>query len=81
MVLVVFTLSSIALVTIKIKQGKKEVGKDVFCIPLFIPCLAIILNLIAIAFLPLQDIIPAAVFIGLGSIITWLVMKSLNILK
>lgn len=81
MVLVVFTLSSTALVTIKIKRGKRGVGKDVFCIPLFIPCLAIILNLIAIAFLPLQDIIPAAVFIGLGSIITWLVMKSLNVLK
>lgn len=81
LVLVVFTLSSLALVTIKIKRDKKGVGEGVFCIPLIIPCLAIVLNLIAIAFLPLQNIIPAAVFIGLGAFITWLVMNSLNVLK
>ncbi len=78
LILIVFSLSSIALVNIKLKPPQKSGPNDFFCIPVFIPCLAIVLNLFFITFLPLGDIIPAGVFIVLGGIITWLIMKSLN---
>lgn len=76
-VLVVFSLSNIALVKIKLAEGNGKVGAKIFRIPLLIPCLAVALNLTAISFLPLRSIIPAAVFIVLGSIITWVITKSL----
>lgn len=76
-VLVVFSLSSIALVKIKCDERKGNIDPEVFKIPLFIPCLAVILNLTAISFLPLRAVIPAAIFIVVGSIITWVLMKSM----
>lgn len=81
-VLLVFSLSSAALIKIKLAEGKKVMKGKVFHIPLFVPCFAVILNLAAISFLPPRNIIPVAVFIVLGSFITWGVSKSLtSILK
>ncbi|OGT63034.1 MAG: hypothetical protein A3E85_05070 [Gammaproteobacteria bacterium RIFCSPHIGHO2_12_FULL_45_12] len=75
-VLTVFSFSSIALIAIKFKErGEKKCSK-VFYVPTFIPCLAVVLNLSAIAFLPLHNIIPAAVFVSVGLIISWLAMKN-----
>ncbi|WP_298627888.1 APC family permease [uncultured Legionella sp.] len=76
LVLVVFSLSCVSLVVMKLRRSNKGMGKDVFCIPLFIPCLAVVLNVMAIAFLPLKDVIPAVVFIALGGLITWFIMRS-----
>lgn len=77
-VLLVFSLSSVALIKIKLSERKKGMKENVFHIPLFVPCLAVFLNLAAISFLPPRNIIPAMVFIGLGIIITWTVTKSLS---
>lgn len=77
LVLVVFSLSSIALVKVKLKERGEKPGLKIFRIPFFVPCLAVVLNFTAIAFLPLPNIIPAAVFIGIGSIVTWVVMRSM----
>jgi APA family basic amino acid/polyamine antiporter len=75
-VLTVFSFSCIALIKIKWREKKKKVDTKIFRIPLFVPCIAIILNIAAILFLPIQSIIPAAVFVGLGLTISWIVMKN-----
>ncbi|MCL9682660.1 APC family permease [Legionella maioricensis] len=74
-VLLVFSLSSIALVKIKWDEGKEKSDAKIFKIPLFVPCFAVVLNLTAITFLPPSALIPAAVFIVIGCIITWVITK------
>ncbi|KTD09015.1 amino acid transporter [Legionella gratiana] len=76
MVLFIFSLSSIALIKIKLDEFKKSINAKIFRIPVFIPCLAVVLNLTAISFLPLRTIILAALFISIGGIITWGITKS-----
>lgn len=76
-VLMVFSLSSVALVKIKLNEGKKDIDAKIFRIPLFVPCSAVALNLTAISFLPPRALIPAAVFIVMGCLITWVITKVL----
>lgn len=75
-VLIVFSLSNLALIKIKLNTKKGRISPKIFRIPLLVPCLAIVLNLAAISFLPLHNIIPAAVLIGICGFITWIIMKS-----
>lgn len=72
-VLTVFSFSNIAL--IKIKLTKKKIDSKTFSIPMIIPWLAVILNVIAISFLPFRSLIPAAIFICIGLIISWIAIK------
>jgi APA family basic amino acid/polyamine antiporter len=51
LVLMVFSFSSLALIKIKLKEKDNEKVKSIFRIPLFVPFLAIILNITAIVFL------------------------------
>ncbi len=74
-VLTVFSLSSIAL--IKIKRDQKG-SKKAFQVPVFIPCLAVILNAAAIAFLPLKNIFAAAIFILSCALIAKLAQMTWN---
>lgn len=74
-VLTVFSFSSIALIKIKLKERRKKTSSKVLKIPLFVPCLAVVLNITAIAFLPLRNIISAAIFISMGMLISWIGMK------
>lgn len=76
-VLIVFSLSNLALIKIKLNTKKERVSTKIFRIPLLVPCFAIALNLAAISFLPLHNIIPAAVLIGICGFITWVIMKGL----
>ncbi|KTD42231.1 APC family permease [Legionella parisiensis] len=76
-VLIVFSLSNLALIKIKLNTKKEKISTKIFRIPLLVPCLAIGLNLAAISFLPLHNIIPAAVLIVICGFITWGIMKSL----
>jgi amino acid transporter len=74
-VLSVFSLSCIALIKIKLKKSAEETNSRIFRIPMFVPWLAVALNITAIAFLPARSLIPAVVFIGVGLIISWTALK------
>jgi amino acid transporter len=76
-VLTIFSLSSLALVKIKWDGRVAEGGPKVFRIPQFVPWVAVALNITAISFLPLRNIIPAAVFIGIGGMVAWWVAQNL----
>lgn len=76
-VLTVFSFSCIALIKIKLKNRVGKTNSKIFRIPMFVPWLAVALNMTAIAFLPIRNIIPAVVFISIGLIISWLATKSL----
>ncbi|HHF7374200.1 APC family permease [Legionella bozemanae] len=76
-VLIVFSLSNLALIKIKLNTKKERISTKIFRIPLLVPCFAIALNLAAISFLPLHNIIPATVLIGICGFITWVIMKGL----
>lgn len=69
-VLTVFSLSSLALIKIKWKEHGKKISQSIFQIPMIIPYLAVALNLTAIVFLPLADVIPAAVFVVVGLVVS-----------
>ena len=77
-VLTVFSFSCIALIKIKLKKRVEETNSKIFRIPMFVPWLAVALNMTAIAFLPTRNIIPAVVFIGVGLIISWVATKNLS---
>lgn len=77
-VLTVFSFSSIALIKIKLKNREGKTSSEIFRIPMFVPWLAVALNMTAIAFLPIRNIIPAVVFIGVGLIISWVATKNLS---
>lgn len=77
-VLTVFSFSCIALIKIKLKNRVGETNSKIFRIPMFVPWLAVALNMTAIAFLPTRSIIPAVVFIGVGLIISWVAPKNLS---
>jgi APA family basic amino acid/polyamine antiporter len=68
-VLTVFSFSSIALINIKLKERVKNTKSEIFHIPMFVPWLAVILNMTAIAFLPSRNIILVAIIISVGFII------------
>ena len=70
-VLTVFSFSSIALIKIKWKERRNKTSSKVFQIPMFVPWLAVVLNMAAIAFLPTRNIILAASLISIGLIISW----------
>ena len=74
-VLTIFSLSSIALIKIKRNKKVKTDKANVFQIPFVIPWIAVALNATAMAFLPLQNIIPAALFIAIGGLIAWVVTR------
>jgi APA family basic amino acid/polyamine antiporter len=74
-VLSVFSFSCIALIKIKLKNNKEKANSKIFMIPMFVPWVAVVLNITAITFLPLRDIIPAAIFIGVGLIISLVVTR------
>ena len=76
-VLTVFSFSCIALIKIKLKDRAGKTNSKVFRIPMFVPWLAVALNITAIAFLPIRNIIPAVVYIGVGLIISWVASKIL----
>jgi APA family basic amino acid/polyamine antiporter len=65
-VLTVFSFSNVALIRIKLKEKIKKSKGKFFCIPLWVPCAAVVLNIIAIGFLPPRSLITAALFIGAG---------------
>lgn len=69
-VLTVFSFSSIALINIKLRERQKNTKAKIFHIPMFVPWLAVALNMAAIAFLPTRNIILAAGFISMGIIIS-----------
>jgi APA family basic amino acid/polyamine antiporter len=74
-VLTIFSLSSIAL--IKIKLNTKTINETkIFQIPFFVPCVAVILNFTAISFLPPRNIISAAIFIVIGCMLAWVITRS-----
>lgn len=75
-VLTVFSFSCIALIRIKWKEKKQNRLSKRFYVPLFVPCLAVLLNMTAIAFLPLRNIILAAIFIIVGWIICWCIYRA-----
>jgi APA family basic amino acid/polyamine antiporter len=77
-VLTVFSFSCIALLKIKLKDGMRRKNSKIFQIPIFIPVLAVALNITALAFLPTRNILPAITFIGIGLIISWIVTKNLS---
>jgi len=77
-VLTVFSFSCIALIKIKLKNSEGKTNSQIFRIPMFIPWLAVVLNLTAITFLPTRNIIPAVIFIGVGLIISWIATKNLS---
>lgn len=74
-VLLVFSLSNVALIKIKRDKNKKSVNEQLFIIPMFIPFFAVALNLIALSYLPLSDIIPAVLFIVFSAVISWIIIK------
>jgi basic amino acid/polyamine antiporter, APA family len=74
-VLTVFSLSSIALIRIKWREGKKKPSPEIFQIPYFVPWLAVGLNSIAISFLPGKNIVLAAAFIGVTLVVSWIFLK------
>lgn len=74
-VLTVFSFSSIALIKIKLKNKEGKTNSKIFRIPMFVPWLAVALNMTAIAFLPTRNIIPAVVFIGVGLIVSWVATR------
>jgi amino acid transporter len=76
-VLTVFSFSCIALIKIKLKNKVFNTNSKIFRIPMFIPWLAVALNMTAISFLPTSTIIPVVFFIGIGLIISWLATKNL----
>lgn len=67
-VLILFSFSSIALINIKRKEPKKS-ALGIFRVPMWVPCLAVVLNVLAISFLPFNNLIPAMVFIVVGGIV------------
>jgi len=67
-ILILFSFSSIALINIKRKEPKKS-RLDIFRVPMWVPCLAVVLNILAITCLPLINLIPAIVFIVVGGIV------------
>jgi amino acid transporter len=77
-VLTVFSFSCIALIKIKLQKCAEGSDSIIFRIPMFVPWLAVVLNIITIAFLPTRSIVPAAVFIGVGLIISWVVTRNLS---
>lgn len=70
-VLTVFSFSCVALINVKIKERRKKIKLNIFQIPLFVPFLGVTLNMIAITFLPTNNIILAAALISLGLIISF----------
>lgn len=68
-VLTVFSFSCVALINIKWKERRKNNDANIFRIPMFVPWLAVALNMAAIAFLPTRNILLAAAFIGVGILI------------
>lgn len=76
LVLTVFSFSSIALIKIKLKKYEKNTNSKIFQIPMFVPWLAVALNITAILFLPPRHLISAAIFIAVGLIISWVAMKN-----
>lgn len=68
-VLTVFSFSCVALINIKWKERRKNNDAKIFRIPMFVPWLAVMLNMMAIAFLPTRNILLAAAFIGVGLIV------------
>ena len=75
LVLLVFSLSNLALIKIKYDEKKNKRRAKAFSIPFWVPCAAVVLNLTAISFLSLHNIIPAVLLIGLCSVITWVITK------
>lgn len=71
-VLTVFSLSSAALIKVKWREKNKNQAK-IFRIPVFIPYCAVILNIAAITFLPLENVLLALGFIGATFVVSWLV--------
>ncbi len=67
--LTVFSLSCAALIRVKLK--KEKIDAKIFRIPFFVPCVAIALNLTAITFLPVHNLVSAALLVGAGLIICW----------
>ncbi|MCC2679169.1 MAG: yhdG 1 [Pseudobdellovibrio sp.] len=74
MVLVVFSLSAAALIRVKLRE-KKVTGEKNFRIPLFVPCLAVVLNIAAIFFLPADKLIPAGWFVAAGLIFSFVMSR------
>ena len=74
-VLTIFSFSCIALIKIKLKGDRPNSNSKIFQIPMFVPWLAILLNIAAISFLPIRNIIPAVIFIVVGLVLSWLWMK------
>lgn len=68
-VLIVFSFSCLALIKIKFKEGRKKEKTSAFQIPWYVPCLAVVLNGVAISFLPPRSLIPAAIIVGIGLIV------------
>ncbi|WED42420.1 APC family permease [Legionella cardiaca] len=65
-ILTVFSLSSLALIKIKRKERNKNTRISVFHIPIWVPWIAMILNITVIGFLPLRSIVPAVLLFGIG---------------
>lgn len=77
-VLTVFSLSNLALIKIKLRDKQDKKVAECFHIPIIIPILGLILNVIAITFLPLHNILQAGFFIALALIISWLFLQIEN---
>lgn len=65
-VLTVFTLSCMSLIKVK----SNATTQASFNIPFFIPCVAVLLNIVAITFLPLTNIMTAALFVLFGFLLS-----------
>lgn len=64
LVLTIFSFSSLALIKIKLKHSQEK-KLTLFKIPIWVPFLAIILNLFAGSFLPEESLVTAALVIGI----------------
>lgn len=69
-VLMVFTLSCTSLMFIKWKEKKTKSNKNIFHIPFLIPCIAVILNMSALLFLPLKSLLHAGIFLTVSLILS-----------
>jgi len=74
LVLVVFSLAAASLVKVKIKKRARN-ENDSFRVPVFVPCLAVVLNITAVFFLPAENLIPAAWFAAVGIIFSILMSR------
>ncbi|STX29394.1 amino acid transporter [Legionella beliardensis] len=75
-VLMIFSFSNIALIKIKLRERGKLQDDKAFHVSIIIPCLALALNILAITFLPLRNIIQATVFVAISLLVTWVVLKA-----